>query len=125
MSSFTPMAKGCDRYVDKGGDYAGEAFRQYCLETSTIHKSTTTNTPQQISVSKRVGRTLCIMVQCMLADSGSPSSVWEELFMAAACLKNKTPHKMLKMETLFKIYHGKKADLSHLRVIGARTFVHI
>ena len=46
-------------------------------------------------------------------------------FMAAAYLKNKTPHKALKMETPFKMPHGEEVDLSRLRVIGARTFVHI
>ena len=61
------------------------------------------------------------MVRCMLADSGFSSSMWGELFIAAAYLKNRTPHKALKMETLFKMLHGEEADLSHLRVIGART----
>ena len=45
--------------------------------------------------------------------------------MAAAYLKNRTPHKALKMEKPFKMLHGEDADLSHLRVIEARTFVHI
>ena len=37
--------------------------------------------------------------------------------MAAACLKNMTPHKALKMETPFKMLHGEEVDLSHLRDI--------
>ena len=45
--------------------------------------------------------------------------------MAAAYLKNRTPHKVLKMETPFKMLHGEEGDLSHLHIIGARTFVHI
>ena len=45
--------------------------------------------------------------------------------MEAAYLKNRTPHKALKMETPFKMIHGEEADLSHLRVIEAKTFVHI
>ena len=45
--------------------------------------------------------------------------------MAAAYLKNKTLHKALKMETSFKMLHGEKADLSHFRVVEARTCVHI
>ena len=45
--------------------------------------------------------------------------------MAAAYLKNRTPHKALKVETPFKMFHGEEADLSHLRVIEARAFVHI
>ena len=45
--------------------------------------------------------------------------------MAAAYLQNRTPHKVLKIETSFKMLHGEEADLSHLRVIGARTLVYI
>ena len=44
--------------------------------------------------------------------------------MVVAYLKNMTPNKALKIETPFKMFHGEEADLSHLRVIGARTFVH-
>ena len=61
----------------------------------------------------------------MLADSDFPSSMWGGLFMAAAYLKNRTPHKALKVETPFKMLHVEEADLSHLRVIGVRSFVHI
>ena len=46
--------------------------------------------------------------------------------MAPAYLKNRTtPHKALKVETPFKMLHGEEAGLSHLRVIGAKTFVQI
>ena len=44
----------------------------------------------------------------MRHNSGFPSSMWGELFMAGAYLKNKTPHKALKMETLFKILHDEE-----------------
>ena len=65
------------------------------------------------------------MARCMLAESGFPSCVRGELFEAAAYLKNRTPHKALKMETPFKMLDGEKADLSHLYVIGVRTFARI
>ena len=84
--------------ADQGGEYTGERFQQYCLETGKIQGFAATNTPQQIGVSERVERTMCAMVGCMLADSGFPSSMWGELFMMAAFLKNRTPHKALKME---------------------------
>ena len=47
------------------------------------------------------------------------------LFMVAAYLKNRTLHKALRVETLFKMLHGEEADLSLLRVIGAKAFVRI
>ena len=38
---------------------------------------------------------------------------------------NRMPHSGLNMETLFKRLYGKEANLSHLKTIGARAFVHI
>ena len=60
------------------------------------------------------------MVRYMFADSGFSSSMWGELFMAAEYLKNRTPHKALKMDTPFKMFHGEEADVSHLGTIKAR-----
>ena len=110
--------------ADKGGVYTGDEFRQYCLKIGIIQEFAATNTPQQIGMSERVGRTLCTIVECMLANSGFPTSIWGELFMAAAYLKNSILHKALKMKTPFKMFHKEEADLSHLCVIGVRTFVH-
>ena len=45
--------------------------------------------------------------------------------MTATYLKNRTPHKALKIETPFKILYGEEADLLHLRVTGDRSFVHV
>ena len=65
------------------------------------------------------------MARGILVDSGLPMSLWGELFIAAAYLENRTPQKALKMETPFKMLQGEEVDLSHLRVIEARPFVHI
>ena len=61
--------------ADKGGEYTGDEFRQYCLEKGIIQEFAATNTPQQSGVSDRVGRPLYAMVRCMLADSGFLSSM--------------------------------------------------
>ena len=45
--------------------------------------------------------------------------------LTAACLCNRMPHSGLDMEAPFKRLYGKEANLSHLKVIGARAFVHI
>ena len=70
-STVIPFGGRIVRWRAKSGENTGEEFRQYCLGTSNIQAFAATNTPQQISVSKRVGRTLCAIVRCMLADSGS------------------------------------------------------
>ena len=67
--------------------------------------------PQHIGVSKRVWKTLSALVWYMPLDSGFPSSMARELFVAAAYLKNKTLHKADKKETPIKMLHGEEADL--------------
>ena len=61
------------------------------------------------------------MVRSMLADSGFPSSMCAELFMAAAYLKNRTSRKALRIETPFQMVYVEEADLSHLQGIGAQN----
>lgn len=44
--------------------------------------------------------------------------------MAASYLCNGVRHSAFKMKISHKVLYGKKANLSHLTVIGARAFVH-
>ena len=111
--------------ADKGGEYTNKAFKQYCLETDITQAFAATNTPQYDGVSERVGWTLCSMVCCLLVDSGLPPKLWEELILTAAYLCNRMPHSGFDMETPFKRVYGKEANLSHLKIIGTRAFVHI
>ena len=111
--------------ADKGGEYGGEHFKAYCQETAITQQFAATNTPQQISVLECVGRTLCVMVRCMRVDSGLLQFLWGELMMTVSCICNRIPHSALNVETPYNNLYGKDDDLSHLKIIGARAFVHI
>ena len=125
-STVIPFSSRIVRFrADKGGEYTGRDFQAYCLETGIKQEFAATNTPQQIGVSERVGRTLCAMVRCLLVDSGLPPNLWGELMLTTTYLCNRVPHSALKMETPYKVFYGKEADLSHLKIIGSRAFVHI
>ena len=45
--------------------------------------------------------------------------------MAALYICNRVPHSALNIETPHKKLNGKDVDLSHFKIIGARTFVQI
>ena len=45
--------------------------------------------------------------------------------LIAAYLCNRMPHSELDMETQSKWLYSKEGNLSHLKIIGARAFVHI
>ena len=111
--------------ADKGGEYTSEDFKAYYQETGITQQFTATNTLQQIVVLERVERTLCAMVRCVCVDSGLPPFLWGELMIAASYICNRSPHSALNMETPYKKLYGKDADLSHVKIIGARAFVHI
>ena len=65
------------------------------------------------------------MVRCMRVESGLPPFLPVELMMAASHICKRIPHSALTMETSYKKLYGNDADLSHLKLIGARAFVHI
>ena len=125
-SAVLPIGFRVERLrTDKGGEYTSDKFRDYCLQTGVSLEYASTNTPQQIGMSERVGRTLAAMVRWMLVDSGLPKFLWGELMFTAAFLGNRAPHAAIDMQSPYKMLNGTEPDLRRLRVIGARAFVHI
>ena len=58
-------------------------------------------------------------------DSGLPPFLCGELMMAGSYICSWILHSALNMETPYKKLYRKDADLSHLKIIGARAFLHI
>ena len=109
---------------DKGGEYTGKGFKTLCVNTGIDVECTATNTPQQNGVSERDGQTLAQITRCLIKDGNFPPSLWGELIFTAAYLSNRSPHSALGGATPYFSVHNKEADLSGLRAIGARAFVH-
>ena len=110
---------------DKRGEYISKEFKTLCVNTGLSMEYTATATPQQNGVSERVGSTLAATVWCLLEDGNFPPNMRGELFFTAVYLTNRGPHATLAGRTPFFKMHDKKADLSALRAIGSRAFVHI
>lgn len=111
--------------ADRGTEYTRSSFREHCHQTAIRLKFSATNTPRQIGVSKRIGRTLVGMTRSMLLDSGLVKFSWGELKQTTTYPSNRSPNSVLGMETPYKKFYGKEADLSLLKKIGARDFAHI
>ena len=97
--------------ADKGGEFIGNDFKDYCTQTGVLLEYASTNTPQQIGMSERVGGTLAAMVRCMLADSRLPTFPWGELMFTAAYVGNRAPHSALNMQSSYKMMKGTEPDL--------------
>ena len=79
---------------------------------------------QQNGKAERYVRTLEDDMQTLLADSGLPFSFWGWAVRTAQYVRNRLPTSVLPSGiTPFERYHGRKPDLSHLRVWGCQCFV--
>ena len=110
---------------DKGDEYISKEFKTLCVNSGISMEYTATATPQQNGVSERVERTLAAMVKWLLKDGNLPPNMWGEPFFTAVYLTNSLPHATLGGSTSFVKMHDKEADLSALRAIESRAFVHI
>ena len=104
---------------DRGGENTGNEFTSLCTASAITIEYAATNTPQQNGVSERDGQTLATMTRCLLKDGRFPLSLWGELLLTAVFICNRSPHSALGGATPFAKMHGKEADLTGLRVIGA------
>ena len=86
--------------------FINKEFLDYCLQTGVSIEYASTNAPQQIGVSERVGRTLVAMVWCTIADSGLPKCLWGGLMFAVAFLGNRAPHYAIGMQFPHVMLHG-------------------
>ena len=104
--------------MEKEGEFISKEFQDYSLQTGVSVEYAITNTPQQIGMSERVGRTLAAMMLCMLTKRGLPKFLWGELMFTSAFLGNSAPHSAIGMQFPYKMLHGTESDLRLLRVIG-------
>ena len=109
---------------DKGGEYVADYYRNYCKETGIQMEFAATNTPQQNGMSERDGRTIMNMTRCILIDTGLPKFLWGEISETAVFLINRSPHRAIGGSSPYSRLFNKEPDLSGLRAIGARAFVH-
>lgn len=99
MTVAAPLGRRIERLrCDKSGEYTG--------------------------VSERDGQTLATITRCLMKDRNFPPLMWCELFFTAAYLANRLLHSALGGDTPYFRMHNKEADLTGLRAIGARAFVH-
>ena len=109
---------------DEGGEYTPGYFRQFCKQTGIEQEFAATNTPPQNGMFERDGRTIMNMVRCILTDTSMPKFLSGEICETTTCIINRSPHRALGGKPPYSKLYGRNPDLSSLRIIGARAFVH-
>ena len=110
--------------TDGGREYK-KTFGKYLKEHGIVHETTVPYSPDQNGVSERANRTIMDRARAILAQTGLPKILWMEIAAAIVYLKNRSPTRSLKGKTPYEAWFGRKPDLSHLRILGTPTYIHI
>ncbi|GKE57857.1 putative ribonuclease H-like domain-containing protein, partial [Tanacetum coccineum] len=94
----------------------------YYKSVGITHEKTVPRIPQQNGVVERRNRTLVEGARTMLIFSKAPLFVWAEAVATACYTQNRSLIHTLPNKTPYELVHGKKSDLSFLRIFGALCY---
>ncbi len=101
-------------------------FEAYLKSKGITHQLTIAYSPEQNGTAERMNRTLMESARSMMSHSGLTDEYWAEAVAAAAYVRNRSASSALKEdETPYESWHGKKPDISHLKVFGCIAYAHI
>lgn len=103
----------------------GNKFKQMLKDNGIKFEPTVPYSPEQNGFAEISGNRICVVARALKIHSGLPGELWPELVHSAVYLLNRTPTRGLNWLTPFEKYTGKKPDISNLKIIGCRAFVHI
>jgi len=110
---------------DNGGEYIDGGFKEYCAVNSIRMKKTVPGTPQQNGTAERMNRTINEQARSMRLHSGLPQTFWADAVHTAVYLINRGPLVPLEFRLPEAVWRGKEVQLSHLKVFGCVSYVHI
>lgn len=111
--------------TDNGGEYTSKEFQEYLKAQGIHHEMSVPHTPQQNGVAERKNRTLVEAARSMLSHAKLPNMYWAEAVATAAYVQNRLPTSLLKQQTPYQRWSGKKPNISHMRVFGCVAYAHV
>jgi hypothetical protein len=110
---------------NNGGEYEDGGFKKFYYENGIRLEKTLPGTPQQNGVAEHMNRTLTERARNMLIQAGLPKQFWAEVVNTTAYLINRGPSVPLEHKIPDEVWSGKEVKLSHLKVFGCVSYVHI
>ena len=111
--------------MDNAGEQIGAEMKKFLVDNSIAPEFSSANSSASNGVAERANQTLETLSRAILLGSKLPEKAWPLTNDAAAFLKNRLPTRrnpdnMTPYERVF----GVKPDLSGLRVVGCRAYLH-
>jgi hypothetical protein len=111
--------------ADGGGKYFSNEFSEYLKEHGIQRKYSCSYSPRQNGVAKKKNRHIVEIARAMLNEKNLPNYFWAEVVATAIYIMNRTPIVTIHGMTFEKKFTGKKPYVSHFRVFGCITYMHV
>ena len=111
--------------TDNGLEFCNKQFDDLCEKNGILRYKTMRHTSEQNGLVERMNKTLMERVRCMLFHSKLPKTLWAEALCTTCYLINRWPSIAIEFKTPYKVWLGKLADYSKLRIFGCTTYAHI
>ncbi|CCA75630.1 hypothetical protein PIIN_09621 [Serendipita indica DSM 11827] len=108
---------------DKGGEFSGKEFDQYCISAGITRERTVVATPEQNGRVERANRWIAEGTIAKLTEANLPSSFWG--FAALATVHEFNRARVHNGKTPYEHWHGKAPSVDHLRVFGCLAYVFV
>ena len=108
---------------DGGGEYDNKAFDEFCFAQGIKREMTAPYSPHQNGLAERRWQTVGDMASSLLKQANLPNSFWVRAVDVAFYLTNRCLSCSLHPnKTPFELFHGRRPDLSNLKVFGCSAF---
>ena len=105
--------------------YDTSAWKDYCQSHGIVHELTAPYSSAQNGLAERAIRTTMDDVHTLLRDSGLGHSYWAEAVSYSVDTRDLIPSRRHPAKIPLEVFTGKKQDISHLRVFGAKCWAKI
>ena len=102
--------------------YDSAAWKEYCQSLGIIHEFTAPYSSAQNGLAERAIRTTFDDVRTLLRDSNLGHSFWAEAAAYSIDTRNLIPSRQNPGRVPLESFSGKRQDVTHLRVFGARCW---
>jgi transposase InsO family protein len=108
--------------TENGGEFTLMEFENYCKEFGIDRHKTTSYTPQQNGVAKRMNRTVLERARSMLSNANLQQELWEETVTIACYLVNRSPSITIECKILEEVWKGHPCNYSNLKFFGCEYY---
>ena len=111
--------------TDRGGEFNGHIFINFCNDHGIKKELTVRHTPQQNGVVERKNKTIVEMARSMLQHKNLPKNLWAEAVSTTIYILNCSPTKAVLNMTPYEAWFNRKPTVHHFKVFGCVAYSHI